>query len=239
MQERETRILIAVSALAVGALATAAATGSTAPIVPAERAAIERIVHDYILEHPEILPEAMQRLQDRDVATAIAANRRQIETPFAGAWEGAVRPDVTIVEFFDYACGFCRRSVPDIDRLLKEDPGLRIVYREFPVLGPDSEAAARASLAAAKAGKYAVFRRALFAAGRPDAASVARVARALAIDPNAADAEAQAEISANLALQRTLDLGGTPSWVIGNRILGGAVGYDALKAAVAEARAQE
>lgn len=239
MNEGNIRILIGLSALAAGALAAAAATGSTAPVPPAEKAAIEKIVRDYILEHPEILPEAMQRLQDREVGKAVAANRRQIETPFAGAWEGSAQPDVTIVEFFDYACGFCRQSLPDIDRLLKEDPKLRIVYREFPVLGPDSEVAARAGLAAAKAGKYPAFHRALFAAGRPDTASVARVARSLGFDPQGAGAEAQAEIDANLALQRPLDLRGTPSWVVGNKVLGGAVGYDALKAAIAEVRARK
>lgn len=231
--------MIGISALAAGALAAAAATGSTAAIAPTDKAAIEKIVRDYILEHPEILPEAMQRLQERETAKAIAANRTRIETPFAGAWEGAAQPDVTIVEFFDYACGFCRQSIPDIDRLLKEDPKVRIVYREFPVLGPDSDVAARASLAAAKAGKYPAFHRALFAAGRPDADTIAKVSRAMGIDPQGAGAAAQAEIDANLALQRPLDLRGTPSWVIGNKILGGAVGYDALKAAIAEARAKK
>lgn len=238
MHEGNIRLLIGLSALAAGALAAAAATGS-APVSTTDKTAIEKIVRDYILEHPEILPEAMQRLQDREVGRAVAANRRQIETPFAGAWEGSAQPDVTIVEFFDYNCGFCRQSVADIDRLLKEDPRLRIVYREFPVLGPDSEVAARASLAAAKAGKYPAFHRALFAAGRVDSASVARVARSLGIDPEGAAAEAKAEIDANLSLQRALDLRGTPSWVVGNKVLGGAVGYDALKAAVAEARARK
>jgi len=237
MNEGNIRILIGLSALAAGALAAAAATGNTASVPPTEKAAIEKIVRDYILEHPEILPEAMQRLQDREIGKAVAANRGKIETPFAGAWEGSAQPDVTIVEFFDYACGFCRQSLPDIDRLLKEDPKLRIVYRDFPVLGPDSEVAARASLAAAKAGKYPAFHRALFAAGRPDTAAVTRVARALGIDPQGAGAEAQAEIDANLSLQRALDLRGTPSWVVGNKVLGGAVGYDALKAAIAEVRA--
>ena len=238
MNEGTIRIVIGLTALAAGALATAAATGGTTPVPATDKAAIEKIVRDYILEHPEILPEAMQRLQEREIGKAVAANRAAIETPFAGAWEGAEKPDVTIVEFFDYNCGYCRASLPDIDRLLKEDPGLRIVYREFPVLGPDSEAAARVSLAAAKAGKYPAFHRALFAAGRPDAATVAKVARSLGIDPQGAAAEAQREIDANLSLQRALDLRGTPSWVIGNKVLGGAVGYEALKAAVAEARAK-
>ncbi len=239
--ERNTRFVIGFLALAAGALAGAAATGgvASAPVSTTDRTAIEKIVRDYILEHPEILPEAMQRLQEREIAKAVAANRRQIETPFAGAFEGAADADVTIVEFFDYACGYCRASLPDIDRLLKEDPKIRIVYREFPVLGPDSEAAARVSLAAAKAGKYPAFHRALFAAGRPDERTVSKVAASLGINPAIIGPEAQAEIDANRGLQRALDLRGTPSWVIGDKVLGGAVGYDALKAAIAEARAKK
>jgi protein-disulfide isomerase len=243
MNEGTIRILIGISALVAGAFATAVATGSvpaaTTAVRDGDRAAIEKIVREYILEHPEILPEAMQRLQERELAKAVNANRKQIETPFAGAWEGAAQPDVTVVEFFDYNCGYCRAALGDVDRLLKEDPKLRIVYREFPVLGPDSEVAARASLAAAKAGKYPEFHRALFAGGRVDAASVTRVARSLGIDPQGAGPAAQAEIDANLSLQRPLDLRGTPSWVIGTKVFGGAVGYDTLKAAIAEARAKK
>ncbi len=241
MTEKGSRIVIALIALAAGAAATAAVTGNTAPAVAsADRAAIEKIVHDYILEHPEILPEAMGKLQEREIAKAINANRTAIETPFAGAWEGARDADVTIVEFFDYACGFCKASLPDVDKLLKSDPKLRIVYRDFPVLGPDSEAAARVSLAAAKAGKYAAFHRALYAAGRPDARTVASVAQALKIDTApAASAEVRDEVAANLEMQRPLNLTGTPSWIIGDKVLGGAVGYDALKAAVDAARARK
>ncbi len=238
--ERNTRFVIGFSALAAGALAGAAATGgvASAPVSTTDRTAIEKIVRDYILEHPEILPEAMQKLQERETAKAVTANRKAIETPFAGAWEGAKDGDVTVVEFFDYACGYCRASLPDIDRLLKDDPRVRIVYREFPVLGPDSEAAARVSLAAARAGKYPAFHRALYAGGHPDAQTVRKVAASLGIDPAGFGAAAQTEIDANLSLQRALDIRGTPSWVIGDKVLNGAVGYDGLKNAVAEARAK-
>jgi protein-disulfide isomerase len=241
MTEKGIRIVIALMALAIGAAATAAVTTASAPTVSTtDKAAIEKIVRDYILEHPEILPEAMTKLQEREVAKAVNANRATLETPFAGAWEGASNADVTIVEFFDYACGYCRASLPDVDRLLKTDPKIRIVYRDFPVLGPDSETAARVSLAAAKAGKYPAFHRALFAAGRPDARTIARVAQELGIDTRPADSdEVRRAVAANLELQRPLNLTGTPSWVIGDKVLGGAVGYDALKAAVDAARAQK
>ncbi|WP_293881227.1 DsbA family protein [Sphingomonas sp.] len=229
-------IMVGFAALIAGAAATVAVS-SNAPVSTMDKAAIERVVHDYILAHPEILPEAMERMRDREVGKAVAANRSIIETPFAGGWEGSATPDVTLVEFFDYACGYCRASIPVIDRLLKEDPKLRIVYREFPVLGPDSEAAAKASLAAAKAGKYGSFHRALFAEGRPEPHTVARVAKQLGIDPTQGNGpDATRELANNMELQRALNLTGTPSWIVGNKVLSGAVGYDVLKAAVTEAR---
>ncbi|UVO55644.1 DsbA family protein [Sphingomonas sp. SUN039] len=228
--------MIGLVAAALGAAATLAATGATPAIGTTDKAAIEKIVHDYILEHPEILPEAMDKLQERETTKAVAANRKAIETPYAGAWEGNPDGDVVLVEFFDYACGYCRASLPDIERLLKEDPKLKIVYREMPVLGPDSTAAAELSLRVAKTGRYAAFHRAAYAA-RPDAAARARLAQQFGVDPKAKDAAAEREIAANLQLQSALRLSGTPSWVVGDKLLAGAVGYDALKAAIAEVRA--
>ncbi|CAN5359522.1 DsbA family protein [soil metagenome] len=228
--------MIGLAALIAGAAATVAVTAH-APVSTTDKAAIERIVHDYILDHPEILPQAMENLRDREVGKAVAANRSIIETPFAGAWDGSATPDVTLVEFFDYACGYCRASIPVVDRLLKEDPKLRIVYREFPVLGPDSEAAAKVSLAAAKAGKYGAFHRAMFAQGRPEPRAVSSVAKQLGIDASFGNSpDATRELANNMELQRALNLTGTPSWVVGDKVLSGAVGYDALKAAIAEAR---
>jgi protein-disulfide isomerase len=228
--------MIVVFAAALGAAATFAATATVPTISVAEKAVVEKIVHDYILEHPEILPEAMERLQARETTKAVAANRKLIETPYAGAWEGNPNGDVVLVEFFDYACGYCRASLPDIDRLLKEDPKLKIVYREMPVLGPDSTAAAELSLRVAKTGRYAAFHRAAYEA-RPDAATRARLAQSFGVDLKAKDANAETEISTNLQLQNALRLTGTPSWVVGDKLLAGAVGYVALKAAIAEARA--
>jgi len=224
--------------LAIGAAAGAgvvATTGATLPV--GERAAIERVVREYILAHPEIIPEAMDKLRARDTAKAVAANRKAIETPFAGAWEGAADGDVTLVQFFDYNCGYCRAAVADVQRLISEDPKLKVVYREFPVLGPESDAAARASLVAARAGKYRPFHRALYAQQRPDQNAITRVAKALRLDlAGTSDPAVQAEIDANLNLARPLNLTGTPAWVVGDRVLVGAVGYDALKEAIAEAR---
>ena len=225
-----------------GAMALAVSVGaSTAPAGDPNRAAIETIVHDYIMNHPEIIPEAMGKLQDRQVATQIDANRKAIETPFAGAWAGAKDGDVTLVEFFDYGCGFCRASVPDIERLLAEDRKLRIVFRELPILGDESGEAARASLAAAQQGKFLAFHRAMYAGDMPSKESIAKAQAASALDPKAVTAgqhapAVQSEIDRNLELARTLNLSGTPSFIIGDKVLSGAVGYDELKKAIAKAR---
>jgi len=200
-----------------------------------ERAEVEGIVRDYILANPEIIPEAMQALQQRELAGAVEANRAAYETPFASAWAGAEDGDVVLVEFFDYACGFCRRSNADVERLLAEDPRLKVVWRELPVLGPDSRAAAEASLAAAAAGRFKPFHDALFDAGRPTAAAVADARRAAGI-ASPPPAGAAAEIEKNYELARAINASGTPTFVIGNKVLQGAVGYEILKAAIAEAR---
>lgn len=195
-------------------------------------------VRDYLLENPEILPEAMDRLREREAAKVVTAHRSALETPFAGAWAGARDGDVVLVEFFDYACGYCRRSNADIERLLREDKKLKVVWREWPVLGPDSEAAARASLAAAQAGRFKPFYDALFAAGRPDAEAIARARTAAGLSGDLPAAAADQELAKNFELARNLEATGTPTFIVGDRIFQGAVGYEALREAIAEARSK-
>jgi protein-disulfide isomerase len=204
-------------------------------------AASGTVVRGYLLEHPEVLPEAMQRLEARQAAKSVGQSRSALETPFAGAWAGARDADVVLVEFFDYACGFCRKSNADVERLLAEDPKLKVVWRDWPVLGPDSEAAARTSLAAARQGRFKPFHDALFAKGRPSPEAVADAARSAGVDLAAAEPVRTApatsqEIARNYQLASQLWASGTPTFVVGDRILQGAVGYDVLKDAVAAAR---
>lgn len=235
-------------ALAVGAVGGAALAGqgdgitSPASVPTDERARIETVVRDYILANPEIIPEAMERLQQKRMAAAVADNRDAIITPYAGAWEGAADGDVVLVEFFDYACGYCRASLPDVDRLLAEDKRLKIVYRELPILSEDSERAARVGLLAARQGKYPAFHRAMYAAGGVDAAAIRKAGASAGLDKAAVDQALQsrepaAELASNIQLARALEARGTPLFVVGDQILNGAVGYEALKAAVAKARA--
>ena len=220
------------------ALYMASAAPEAAPVNTTDRAAIEKIVREYILTHPEILPQAMENLRSQELGKVVEANRKLIETPVGDAWEGAPDADVTLVEFYDYACGYCRASIADIDRLLAEDKKLKVVYRDMPVLGQDSVEAARLSVAAAMAGKFNVLHKPLYTKGRPTPDVLAAARKEIGLDKAAiANPAVDQELTKNIQLQRDLDLSGTPAWVVGSKVLVGAVGYDALKAAIAEARA--
>src|SRR3546814_18464552 len=129
---------------------------------------METVIRDYLLSHPEIIPEAVKRLQERQVSDVIETNREAIETPFEGAWAGAKDGDVVLVEFFDYACPYCKASVADVKRLLAEDPKLKVVCRDLPVLGDNSREAAVASLPAARQGPTADFDPRPFEPDQPD-----------------------------------------------------------------------
>ena len=177
------------------------------------------------------------RCATRNMRRCSTANRAAIETPFASSWKGAAKPEVTLVEFFDYACPYCKASNPDVDRLLQEDKGLRVVYRELPILGPDSVTAARLSLAASKAGRFAQFHDALWAAGRPAPDTIAAAAQAAGIAPTPTQRSGhRGRAQAQFQLAGQLGATGTPLFVIGDRVMNGAVGYDALKQAIAAAR---
>jgi len=195
------------------------------------------MVRDAIVENPEMLVEAGEALREKQFAKALEPIRASVERPFFSSWKGAAKPDVTLTYFYDYACGYCRQSNPVIEQLIKEDKGLRVVYRELPILGPDSVAAARVSLAASKVGKFAAYHDALYAAGRPGPDTITLAARAAGVSAQPGQDPAQeAELQANMGLASQLGATGTPLFVVGNRVINAAVGYEPLKAAIAEAR---
>ena len=197
----------------------------------------EKMVRDALVSHPEMLVQAGEALRDQQYASALGPIRASLERPFYSSWKGAETPEVTMTYFFDYACGYCRQSNPDIERLLKEDKGLRVVYRELPILGPESVAAARISLAASKAGKFAQYHDALYAAGRPGPETIALAARAAGVPAQAVDDPTQeAELRANMGFASQLGATGTPLFVVGNRVINSAAGYNALKEAIKAAR---
>jgi protein-disulfide isomerase len=212
-----------------------------AGVAPRDRAAIERIVRDYILEHPEILPEAMENLQQRENAKALSSIREEVFAPFPGAVLGNPDGKVTLVEFTDFACGYCRTSVKHVEALIAANPDLRVVIRELPILSAASADAARMALAAAAQGKYAAFHYAMFEAGQPGPETIAAAASAAGIDQTRArqmmdDPRIETELTRNVEFARALGFNGTPSWIVGDKLLSGAVGEDRLAEAIAAAR---
>lgn len=207
------------------------------------RIAVESVVRDYILNNPEILPQAMENLQKKQATEALAGVRQNLETPFPGAILGNPNGKVTLVEFTDFACGYCRQSLNDVNELISKNPDLRIVIRELPIISPHSQDAARMALAAAEQGKYKVFHDAMFAAGQVDVPTIEAVAKKVGLDMErarriAASPTVEAELSRNLEMAQRLGFTGTPSWVAGERIITGAVGVAQLAEAVASARSK-
>jgi protein-disulfide isomerase len=198
-----------------------------------------RIVRQGLMADPQILVAAADALRDRQYEPTLTAQRAAIETPYASSWKGAAKPDVVLVEFFDYACPYCKASNPHIEQLLREDKGLRVVYRELPILGPESVAAARLSLAASKAGHFRQFHDTLWAAGRPGPETIAVASRAAGLQtPVTPSPDAEAELNRNFKLAGALGATGTPLFVVGNKVMNSAAGYETLKKAIADARAR-
>lgn len=216
----------------IGALLTAAFLLFAAPNLIGSR-----IVRQGLLADPQILSDAADALRNAQFAPVLATNRAAIETPFGSSWKGAAKPEVTLVEFFDYACPYCKASNPAVDRLLQEDKGLRVVYRELPILGPDSVTAARLSLQASKLGRFAQYHDAQWGAGRPAPETIAVASQAAGIAPQPIpDPAIERELGNNMKLAGELGATGTPLFVVGDRVMNGAVGYDMLKEAIDKAR---
>lgn len=195
---------------------------------------IKRLALEAILEKPEILIEALSILQERENAalaeaqsTALTELRDDFEqnAPIFGNLDGSV----TLVEFFDYNCGYCRRAAPEVKAVLEASKDVRIIYREFPILGPDSEVAARASLAARNQGKYQQFHEAMMALnGQAVEASVMKIAGDVGLDLEVLKTDMQSDpvndhIAASLRLAEALGITGTPTFVLGDEIIPGVI----------------
>jgi protein-disulfide isomerase len=197
-----------------------------------DQRAMEQVVRNYLLEHPEILPEAFARLQEKEVSGLLSNVREELETPFHGAIGGNPKGDVTLVVFFDFRCPYCHQAKLKVDELIETDGNLRVVYRDYPILDspgsqPMSRMAASLALAAARQNKYVAFHDALFdSAGPMSQETLVRAARKAGLDERAAVASAAANdvaeaINRNIELGRLLGVSGTPAYVIGNNILMG------------------
>jgi protein-disulfide isomerase len=221
-----------------------------AQLTPEQTQAIQQIVRDYILQNPGILLDALKLQQQRNamqrqLATSemIAAKQQELYSDPTSPTAGNPNGDVTIVEFFDYNCPYCKAIEPSLEELRKEDPKIRFVYKEFPILGPPSIVAAQYALAAQKQGKYSMFHNAMMATkGHIDNASVIlEVARQAGVDLDRAKEDIKgpefaAIIRRNYELAQALQIEGTPGIVIGKQIADGAANMEALRRMIATAR---
>ena len=211
-------------------------------ITSEQRKAIEAIIHDYLMQNPDVLIEALRAAEDAKAKQAFNDHRGEIfddpATPVGGNPQG----DVAIVEFFDYRCPYCKQVQPTLQTLLDQDHKLRFVYKEMPVLGAPSVTAAHAALAARLQGKYEAFHTAMMGArGQITDEVVYRVAGSVGLDVDRLkrdmmSPEIEQEVKANIALANALDIRGTPGFIIGDHIIPGAIDLDDLKNLIAEAR---
>ncbi|WNV10242.1 DsbA family protein [Tardiphaga sp. 709] len=243
---------LACAALAL-ALCGAPAVASAQTFNDAQRGEIQKIIKDYLITHPEILEEVSAELTKRQALAeaekhqaAIAANANTIFNSPRGVVVGNKDGDVTFVEFFDYNCGYCKRAMDDMVGIMKSDPKLKVVLKEFPVLGPGSVEAAQVAVAVRMQDptgkKYLDFHQKLLSGrGQADKARAMAAAKEAGLDvarleKDMASPEVRATIEENFKLAESMGMNGTPSYVIGKQVVIGAVGAEALKEKINQAR---
>lgn len=215
------------------------------PDPAAQKAQMEAAVHDYIVDNPEILQEAALALRQKEAVADAAAAKEQITQNQAALFKDdasvAVGSGVNVVEFFDYNCPYCRQSLGATEDIQKK-PGVRFVFKEFPILGEGSVYAAKAAIASIKQGddKYVAFHNAMMSyPGRIEEMSVLAVAAKVGLDvdklkKDMADPKVQETIDRNIALARTIGVTGTPAFIVGDELIPGAVDFPYLSKMVDE-----
>lgn len=218
---------------------------------PGEKQAIEDVIRSYILNNPEVLIEAIQNLRERERVQAhdkakanLVKFQKELFNDPATPVGANPKGDVTIVEFFDYRCGYCKKVFPDVQKVLNEDKNIRYVYKEFPILGPESVTASRAALAAwiVDQNKYEAFHKAMMSSmGGLSESRVLKIAAENGFDIETLkkamkDPRIDGIIERNHALARELDINGTPAFIVGDQIVRGALDLVSLKNLVARAR---
>lgn len=216
-----------------------------------QREAFEAVIRDYLLKHPEVIEEALTALEKKKAEDAAFAQKAIISEKSGVLFNstrqvvlGNPQGDVTVVEFFDYNCGYCKRALSDMMNIITEDKKVRFVLKEFPVLGQGSVEAAQVAVAVNRVapGKYMDFhQKLLLGRGEANKARALEAAEGVGIDRKKLEAElAGPEIAATLeevyALANGLGLTGTPSYVVGQTVVPGAIGHDRLKQRISEAR---
>lgn len=237
------------SAIALGSAMLFA--GAQAALAQQSKEDIEKIVREYILKNPEIIEQAILELRKRQEEAenksrtdAIVQNKKLLTESPRGVVLGNPKGNVTLVEFFDYNCGYCKRALNDVSELLKNDPELRIVLKEFPILSPGSVEAARVAIAVRmqNPAKYWEFHRALLGGrGEANGAVALAAAQKVGLDierikKDMMSPEVAATLKESEQLGKALAIGGTPSYVLGDELIPGALPYDRLKLAIAQVR---
>lgn len=215
----------------------------------AERQAIEGVVRDYLLKNPEVILQAVEGLRAREKAEESARAKQALVENHDALYKNPNSPvggnpkgDVTVVEFFDYQCGYCKAVHADVNRLVTDDGKLRLVYKEFPILGPGSLIGSKAALAARAQGKYIEMHNALMEhRGQIDDALVMRLARSLGLDADRLKADMDSDavrtvIADNQRIAEQLGITGTPGFIFGEELVPGAIKLEQMKQLVSQAR---
>ena len=218
-------------------------------LTPAQREAVEKLVREIIKTNPEIIMEALEshdqrqkEAEARRFVDALAAQKQAVRNDPHSEVAGNPQGDVTVVEFFDYRCPYCKQAHNQLQALLKRDAKVKVVLKEFPILGPESVMASRAALAARAQGKYLAFHNALLETRTLNEEIIFRLAADVGLDverlkKDMTQPEVQAIIARNRKLGESLGITGTPAFVIGDQLAPGALSTDRLAAMVEEARA--
>jgi protein-disulfide isomerase len=228
-----------------------AGPAAAAEFTPSQRTEMESIISDYLLEHPELLKEMSQRLEEKEKLaeteqrkSALVSESKSIFHDKADFVAGNAKAKTAMVEFFDYNCGWCKKGFPEVYSLMDADKNLRVVLKEFPIFGEDSEYAATAALAANKQGKYWALHIAMFSHdGKITKAAVDDIAQAQGLDmiklkKDMSDPAIVDTLMRNRALAQTLAINGTPAFVIGDKVVPGYLPQDELAATIEDVRAR-
>jgi protein-disulfide isomerase len=239
--------------LALGTVpAHAQATLEASPFTDAQRQAIEAIIKDYLVKNPDVLQEAIAEGEKRQLETQRLAQSAALKESQGALLNsphdvvaGNPQGDVTMVEFFDYNCGYCRKALADVQALIKSDPKLRVVIKDFPVLGPESLEASQIALAAKQQLKgdklFEFHQKLLESKGRINGAKALQVAKEMGLDTaklqkDAQGPEVKAALTENRGLGDKLGLSGTPAFIIGDEIIPGAVGVEPIRKTITDVR---
>jgi protein-disulfide isomerase len=240
--------LLTLTALAALILAGPSTTAAAQEFSSDQEQAIREVVRDYLLENPEIIMESIQILRQRQEEAAQAQAQATLTQNGAALRDdpnsvvgGNPDGDVTIVEFFDYRCGYCKRVHPTITDFIASDGNIRFVYKEWPILGPDSVFAARAALASREQDRYIEFQDLLMSERDVNRESVQRIAEQIGMDWAKLEADMDspivtAHIESTMQLAQALGINGTPAFVIGDEVIPGAVDANTLEAIVRDIR---